>query len=137
MLPMLAKVCNIYIPIYLSVPWYGCQLVGLFMCAQIMHVVAPRGCVDNVRLRESALKANSGKRVIRKPRGCVDSVRLRESALKTDSGKRVISCCPGKSNFEQQQQQALKLGGIPDSSADRASDQSSAPGAIPKFPGRD
>ena len=53
----------------------------------------------------------------------MDSVRLRESALKADSGKRVISCCPGKSNFEQQQQQALKLGGIPDSSADRASDQ--------------
>ena len=64
------------------------------MCAQIMHVVVPRGCVDCVRLRESALKA--------------------------DSGKRVISCCTGKSNFEQQQQQTLKLGGIPDSSADKS-----------------
>ena len=47
------------------------------MCAQIMQVVAPRGCVD--------------------------SVRLRESALKVGSGKRVISCCAGKSNFEQEQ----------------------------------
>ena len=60
MLPMLAKVCNMYI--YLFVPWYGCQHAGLFMCAQIMHVVAPRGCVDSVRLRESALKVGSGEK---------------------------------------------------------------------------
>ena len=46
--------CVEYFPA--SRQWYGCQHLGLLMCAQIfMQAIAHRGCRVTVRLRESAL----------------------------------------------------------------------------------
>ena len=41
---------------------YGCQCLGFLTCTQmLMHVITPGSCTDTIRLRESTLKADSGR----------------------------------------------------------------------------